>query len=54
MKTASTALAEHLPGEVTTPITCWKITRRDGVVLDFTDHIRDLEIDGVTDRAASG
>ena len=54
MKTASAALAQHLAGEVTTLATCWKITRRDGVVLGFTDHVRDLEVDGVTYRAASG
>ena len=54
MKTATSELAAHLVGEVTTLATCWKITRRDGVVLGFTDHIRDLDIDGVTYRAASG
>jgi hypothetical protein len=54
MKTISTALAQHLAGEVTTLATCWKITRRDGVVQGFTDHVRDLEVDGVTYRAASG
>jgi hypothetical protein len=54
MKTVSAALAQHLAGEVTTLATCWKITRRDGVVLGFTDHVRDLEVDGVTYGAASG
>jgi uncharacterized phage protein (TIGR02218 family) len=53
-KTISAALAQHLAGEVTTLATCWKITRRDGAVLGFTDHVRDLEVDGVTHRAASG
>jgi hypothetical protein len=33
MKAISTAHAQHLAGEVTTLATCWKITRRDGVVL---------------------
>src|SRR5919106_5967163 len=46
MKTVSAALAQHLAGEVTTIITCWKITRRGGVVLDFTDYVRDLETYG--------
>jgi uncharacterized phage protein (TIGR02218 family) len=54
MKTVSAALVQHLAGEVTTLATCWKITRRDGVVLGFTDHVRDLDVDGVTYRAASG
>jgi uncharacterized phage protein (TIGR02218 family) len=53
-KTISSALAQHLASEVTTLATCWKITRRDGVVRGFTDHVRDLEVDGVTYRAASG
>jgi uncharacterized phage protein (TIGR02218 family) len=53
-KTISSALAQHLAGEVTTLATCWQITRRDGVVLGFADHVRDLEVDGVTYNAASG
>ena len=28
--------------------TCWQITRRDGLVLGFTDHDRALVIDGTT------
>jgi uncharacterized phage protein (TIGR02218 family) len=54
MKTISSGLAQHLAGEVTTLATCWQITRRDGVVLGFTDHVRNLEVDGVTYKAASG
>jgi len=54
VKTVSSALAQHLAGEVTTLATCWQITRRDGVVLGFTDHVRNLEVDGVTYKAASG
>lgn len=54
MKTATSELVAHLAAEVTTLATCWKITRRDGVILGFTDHIRDLEIDGVAYQAASG
>jgi uncharacterized phage protein (TIGR02218 family) len=53
-KTVSAALAQHLAGEVTTLATCWQITRGDGVVLGFTDHVRDFEVDGITYRAASG
>jgi len=41
-KTLNHALAQHLAGEVTTLATCRKITRRDGVVLGFTDHVLDL------------
>ena len=32
----------------------WRLARADGVVLGFTDHDRDLTVDGVTCRAASG
>lgn len=32
----------------------WLLTRLDGVRMGFTDHDRDLEIDGMTCRAASG
>jgi uncharacterized phage protein (TIGR02218 family) len=53
-KTISSALAQHLAGEVTTLATRWQITRRDGEVLGLTDHVRDLEVDGVTYAAASG
>jgi hypothetical protein len=54
MKTISPGLAAHLAAEVTTLATCWKINRRDVVVLGFTDHVRDLEVDGVIYKAASG
>lgn len=32
----------------------WRMTRSDGVEVGFTDHDRDLMMDGVTCRAASG
>lgn len=32
----------------------WLLTRRDGVVMGFTDHDRDLTVDGVCCRASSG
>jgi hypothetical protein len=46
VKTVSPALASHLAGTVTTLATCWRIMRIDGVVFRFTDHDRDLEVDG--------
>jgi hypothetical protein len=46
VKAVSTALATHLAGEVTTLATCWRITRTDGAVFRFTDHDRDLVVDG--------
>lgn len=54
MKACSPALRQHLDGEVTRLATLWRITRQDGAVLAFTDHDRDLVVDGVAYRAASG
>lgn len=54
MKTVSPAFAAHLAQEVTTLATCWKLTRRDGVVMGFTDHDQDLLLDEVTFKAATG
>jgi uncharacterized phage protein (TIGR02218 family) len=53
VKAASTALAAHLDQEVTTLATCWRLTRTDGLLLGFTDHDRELVIEGLTYRAAS-
>ncbi len=33
---------------------CWRLERRDGVVLGFTSHDRDLVLDGLVYRAAPG
>ena len=38
MKTILPGLDQHHAGEVTTLATCWRILRRDGVVLGFTDR----------------
>lgn len=54
MKPASAELAAHLAGEVTTLATCWRLERLDGWVRGFTDHDRDLLIDGLTYVAATG
>nr|CAX84100.1 uncharacterized protein, phage-related [uncultured bacterium] len=54
MKPATSALADHLLGEVTTLCTCWKVTRDDGVVLGFTDHDQDVVLGGVTCAASTG
>lgn len=54
MKELSTAMAAHVRGHVTTLATCWKITRRDGTVMGFTDHDTDITFESVTYIAASG
>ena len=55
MRNLSPAFAEHLAGGVTTLARCWRVVRRDGVSLGFTDHDGDLVFNGVTfarDRAS--
>jgi uncharacterized phage protein (TIGR02218 family) len=47
-------LQAKLDSGVTTLAHAWKLTRRDGVVMGFTDHDRDLVVDGVTCRACTG
>lgn len=53
-KAVSTALKDHLTGEVTTLCTVWQIVRKDGVQFFFTDHDRDLSYNGSTYIAAAG
>lgn len=54
MKSAAAGIAAHLAGEAMTLATCWRVARRDGLVLRFTDHDRDLVVAGETYSAASG
>ena len=54
MRQISEDLAAHLGGDATTLCHCWRLTRRDGVVLGFTEHDRNLAFDGTVFKAASG
>ncbi|MGV8936002.1 MAG: DUF2163 domain-containing protein [Allorhizobium sp.] len=54
MRAIASGLAAHLAGSATTLCACWRVTRRDGMVLGFTDHDRDLPFSGTLYRAASG
>lgn len=54
MKTIPPALQIHLANETTTLATCWKLTRRDGVVMGFADHDADMQVEDVTYVAQSG
>jgi uncharacterized phage protein (TIGR02218 family) len=54
MRAIPSALQTKLDSGITTLARCWKLTRRDGVVTGFTDHDRDLVLDGVTCRAGTG
>lgn len=54
MRDIPAALAVHLEGGATTLCRCWSLTRRDGLVLGFTDHDRPLSFDSVAFQAATG
>ncbi len=54
MKTLAAGLQAHLDTGATTLCWCWRITRRSGERLGFTDHDRDLVFDGTTFEAATG
>ncbi len=54
MRQIDEALAAHVAGGVTTLCHGWRLVRRDEVVMGFTDHDRDLLLDGVLLKAASG
>jgi uncharacterized phage protein (TIGR02218 family) len=46
MRSLDPALQAHLNTGATTLATCWRIVRRDGATLGFTDHDRMLSFDG--------
>jgi uncharacterized phage protein (TIGR02218 family) len=54
MRLLPPGLQDHLSGGATTLAWCWKLEPRNGEVLGFTDHDRDLVIDGVTYKAQAG
>jgi uncharacterized phage protein (TIGR02218 family) len=54
MRSIPPALQLKLDSGVTTLARCHVLRRRDGVVMGFTDHDRDLVVDGVTCRADTG
>ena len=54
MKPLSPAFQAHLDSGATTLCWCWRVTRRTGEKLGFTDHDRDLVFDGTTFEAATG
>jgi uncharacterized phage protein (TIGR02218 family) len=47
-------LADHLASGSTSLCRCWRLIRRDGATMGFTDHDSDLVFNGVTFQAASG
>ncbi len=54
MLSISHKLQSKLDQITTTFCHCWKLTRRDGHVIGFTDHDGDLTFGGVTYRASAG
>jgi uncharacterized phage protein (TIGR02218 family) len=54
MKSLPASLQSSLATGATTLCWCWRITRRSGERLGFTDHDRDIEFDGTRFEAASG
>jgi uncharacterized phage protein (TIGR02218 family) len=54
MKQLPPSLQSHLDSGATALAWCWRVTRRDGTRLGFTDHDRDLVFDGTTFAAATG
>lgn len=46
--------AAHLAGETTTLCRCWRLIRRDGLVLGFTDHDVDIAFGDTTFAARTG
>ncbi|MGB0960583.1 MAG: DUF2163 domain-containing protein [Halocynthiibacter sp.] len=54
MSVMDTDLLSHLQTGATTVCHVWIVTRRDGTAHGFTDHDRDLEIEGVMCKADTG
>lgn len=54
MKTITPELQAHLAQSVTTICNLWRVTRRDGTVFGFTDHMEDIVFEGVTYEAFTG
>src|SRR5215211_7039261 len=54
MRQISPTVAAHLADGVTTLCRCWRLVRRDGTALGFTDHDRDLAFDGTVFAARTG
>ena len=54
MRSIPSALQAKLDSGITTLCLCWRITRRDGVVLGFTDHDEDVPLGALLCRAGTG
>jgi uncharacterized phage protein (TIGR02218 family) len=54
MRVLDAGLRADLAAGATTLCRCWRLRRKDGVVLGFTDHDRPLSFDGTVFRADTG
>ncbi|MEM8935282.1 MAG: DUF2163 domain-containing protein [Pseudomonadota bacterium] len=54
MRSFDPDFANHIAGGATTLATCWRLSRRDGATLGFTDHDRVLSFDGTVFSPDSG
>lgn len=54
MRSVSSSMQVKLDAAASTFCNCWRLARKDGTVMGFTDHDRDLSFNGVIFRAASG
>lgn len=54
MRHVDPELKSELEGGATTLCRCWRIRRRDGLVLGFTDHDRPLHFEGIDFRPGGG
>ncbi len=54
MRTIPDDLAARIESGAATLCHAWRVRRADGVEIGFTDHDRDLVLDGIMCRAASG
>jgi uncharacterized phage protein (TIGR02218 family) len=50
MKLISPELKNHISSELTTMVTCWVLTRRDGVRLAFSTHDREMDFENLIFR----
>ena len=54
MRDIPNEMAARIESGAATLCHVWRLEQADGVVMGFTDHDRDLAVDGVVCRAASG
>ncbi len=54
MRNISNDLSSHLAGQCTTICHCWKISRRDGRILGFTEHDCEITFAGTLFQPMSG